>query len=75
MWGNNIKGLLNKQCKAISFYITLICKLVVAFLGHYSGGKNYTKQIILNNLHCRCRRLQFCCFFLNIRNHSTFAGI
>lgn len=48
LWSNNklctecgettLKGVLNKQCKAIAFYITLICKLVLAFLGHYSDG-------------------------------------
>lgn len=49
MWENNIKDVLNKQCKAIAFYITLICKLAAAFLGHYSEGEklhwaNYFKQ-------------------------------
>lgn len=37
--GTTLKGLLNKQCKAIAFYITLICKLPVAFLGHYREGE------------------------------------
>lgn len=37
--GTTLKGLLNKQRKAIGFYITLICKLPVAFLGHYREGE------------------------------------
>lgn len=55
LWSNNkvctecrettLERLLNKQCKAIAFYITLICKLAVAFfLGHYSEeGKKLSK--------------------------------
>lgn len=83
LWSNNklctecgrraLKGLLNKQCKAIASYVPLICKLAVAFLGHYGEekklhGANYFEQPSLQVQQIVC----FFCFlfFFYIRSHS-----
>lgn len=82
LWSNNkvctecrettLERLLNKQCKAIAFYITLICKLAVAFFKAIIVRRGKTELIVSNHPPCRCTRL-YSGFYINC--HSEFAGI